>query len=412
MRAFHMAWMAFLVSFFAWFGIAPLMPIVRDELALTDAEVGWCIIGSVATTAVARLIIGRLCDRFGPRRTYATLLVVGSVPVMAIGLAGSFTSFLLGRMAIGFVGAAFVVTQVHTSSMFAPRCVGTANAVAAGLGNAGGGLANMTMPLVFTFLAGTLGLGSYWGWRVAMLGAGLVVLAFGVAYFFLTQDTPRGDFLESPRSAHGQGGLRHVARDLRVWALAGIYAACFGVELTMHNVAALYFVDRFEVGLATAGLAAGTFGVLAVVARSFGGVLSDRVAARVGLRGRTLVLGAALLGEGAALVLFSAAPDLVRALPALVLFGVFVHAACGATFAVVPFVEPGAVGSVSGLVGAGGNVGAVLAGLLFRGDVPWPSALLTLGLLVIGASALTLLVRFTPAAESLDAADPSLARAA
>jgi len=35
MRAFHMSWFAFFLCFFAWFGIAPLMSIVREEMHLT-----------------------------------------------------------------------------------------------------------------------------------------------------------------------------------------------------------------------------------------------------------------------------------------------------------------------------------------------------------------------------------------
>src|SRR5262245_66660801 len=45
MRAFHMTWVAFFLCFFAWFGIAPLMPIVRQELSLSPAQVKWCKIG-------------------------------------------------------------------------------------------------------------------------------------------------------------------------------------------------------------------------------------------------------------------------------------------------------------------------------------------------------------------------------
>ena len=67
MRAFHMTWIAFFLCFFAWFGIAPRMSVVRDELALTKDQVGWCIIGSVAATIIARLLCGWLCDRIGPR---------------------------------------------------------------------------------------------------------------------------------------------------------------------------------------------------------------------------------------------------------------------------------------------------------------------------------------------------------
>ena len=66
MRAFHMSWIAFFLCFFAWFGIAPLMAVVRDEMQLTKDQVGWCIIGSVAITIVARLVVGWLCDRYRP----------------------------------------------------------------------------------------------------------------------------------------------------------------------------------------------------------------------------------------------------------------------------------------------------------------------------------------------------------
>ena len=68
MRAFHMSWLAFFLCFFGWFGIAPLMPVIREELHLTKAQVGNSAIAAVAITILARLLIGWLCDRFGPRK--------------------------------------------------------------------------------------------------------------------------------------------------------------------------------------------------------------------------------------------------------------------------------------------------------------------------------------------------------
>ena len=138
-RTFHMTWFAFFACFFAWFGIAPMMVIVREELGLTKSQVGWTIIASVAVTIFARLFIGWLCDRIGPRLAYTWLLCLGAIPVAGIGLADDFTSFLLFRLAIGVIGASFVITQYHTSVMFAPNVVGTANATSAGWGNLGGG---------------------------------------------------------------------------------------------------------------------------------------------------------------------------------------------------------------------------------------------------------------------------------
>ena len=116
MRAFHMAWLAFFLCFFGWFGVAPLMPIIREELNLTKDQIAWCLIGSVSITILARLIIGYVCDRLGPRKAYAALLIVGAIPIMGIGLAHDFTSFLVLRTLIGVIGAGFVITRTTLPS--------------------------------------------------------------------------------------------------------------------------------------------------------------------------------------------------------------------------------------------------------------------------------------------------------
>src|SRR6478609_2388069 len=99
MKAFHLTWMAFFLCFFGWFGIAPLMVIVRDELHLTKGQIGNIMIASVSITIFARLLIGYLCDRIGPRIMYSALLLIGAFPVMFIGLSNDYTSFLLFRLA-------------------------------------------------------------------------------------------------------------------------------------------------------------------------------------------------------------------------------------------------------------------------------------------------------------------------
>src|SRR5262245_9660868 len=249
MRAFHMSWIAFFVCFFSWFGIAPLMKVVRDEMGFSATQVGWCIIGSVAATIIARLAVGWLCDRWGPRLTYTLLLLVCSLPVMGIALSNNFATFLICRILIGTIGASFVITQFHTSLMFAPNCVGTANATAAGWGNLGGGLTQLAMPLLMGVLDGILGVSDSLGWRLPMVVAGATCALTGVAYYFLTQDTPEGNFRELKaagklRRIKGDGGsFWEACRDRRVWALFVIYGACFGIELTIDNIASLYFLD-------------------------------------------------------------------------------------------------------------------------------------------------------------------------
>jgi NNP family nitrate/nitrite transporter-like MFS transporter len=424
MRAFHMTWFAFFLCFFAWFGIAPLMTVVRGELALTRDQVGWCIIGSVAITIVARLAIGWLCDRIGPRLAYTLLLLLGSLPVMGIGLAHDYATFLLFRVLIGAIGASFVITQYHTSVMFAPSIVGTANATAAGWGNLGGGVTQMVMPLLFALFVGGLGLSEAVGWRLCMVAAGAVCALTGVAYYFLTQDTPGGNFRDlraagkMPGKQAVKGSFAAACRDSRVWALACVYGACFGLELTIDNVAALYFLDYFPElrdgdpmqSLRTAGLIAGSFGMMNLFSRALGGVIADKFGAKWGLSGRVKWLFIAVFCEGLALMAFSQARTLAAAVPMLMLFGLFVKMSNGATYAVVPFVNRRALGSVAGIVGAGGNVGAVAAGFLFKAEsLSWPTALLVLGAAVTTVSFFALLVRFSEAAETEARASTELA---
>ena len=404
MRAFHMSWFAFFLCFFAWFGIAPLMAVVRDELHLTAAQVGNTIIASVAFTVLARLAVGWMCERFGPRLTYTWVLVLGSIPVMGIGLAQSYETFLLFRLAIGAIGASFVITQYHTSVMFAPNCVGTANATTAGWGNLGGGVTQMVMPLLFAALM-ALGAGTFWSWRLAMFIAGVVCLLTGIAYYRFTQDAPDGNFKalreagKLPDAKQVNGSFLTACRDVRVWALFVAYGACFGIELTVLNIAAIYFMDYFGLGLAAAGIAAGLFGLMNLFARTLGGVLGDRAGLRWGLRWRVIWLAIALFGQGITLMLFSRMTELATAVAALLLFSLFVKMAAGATFSVVPFVNRQCLGSVAGIVGAGGNAGAVLAAFLFKGALAWPQALLILGGLVTVCSVVALAVRFSPADE-------------
>lgn len=414
MRAFHMAWLAFFLCFFAWFGIAPLMAVVREEIGLTKEQIGWCMIGSVAITIFARLLIGWLCDRVGPRRTYSALLIAGSLPVMGIALAHDFQTFLLFRVLIGAIGASFVITQYHTSLMFAGNCVGTANATTAGWGNLGGGVTQFAMPLLFAFFVSVVGLTSAAGWRLSMVVAGIACALTGVAYYLLTQDTPEGDFAtlrasgRLPHAAASKGMFLEACRDRRVWALAAIYGACFGIELTVNNVAVLYFVDYFDEfrqmdsvrAMKYAGLIAASFGLMNLFARTLGGAMGDKCGALWGLSGRVKWLFLALFGEGLTLMLFSQTHVLVLAIPALVLFSLFVQMSEGATYAVVPFVNRRALGSVAGIVGAGGNMGAVAAGFLFKSEsLDWSTALLVLGALVTACSFLSLAVTFSPAAE-------------
>ena len=405
-RTFHVTWFAFFLCFFAWFGIAPLMAVVREELSLTKEQIGWTIIAAVSATVFARIAIGWLCDRYGPRLTYTWLLILTSFPVMGIGLAHDFTTFLIFRIMIGVIGGSFVITQYHTTNMFAPNVVGTANATSAGWGNLGGGVTQFAMPMIFSIFVVGFGVNEAFGWRASMMVAGAVIFVTGIVYFVFTQDAPEGSYKELREQGIMQpsgattGNFFEALKDYRVWLLFFIYAACFGIELTIFGTLALYMFDYFGLSLVTAGLVAASFGLMNLFARTLGGIFGDNFASIWGLKGRATWLFITLFIEGLALMLFSQMNVLFLAIPTLLFFSLFTQMSEGATFSVVPFISKKSLGAVAGMVGAGGNVGAVSAGFLFKGELSWDTSYFILGCLVTIASFLALLIRFTKADET------------
>ncbi|VXD13992.1 NarK family nitrate/nitrite MFS transporter [Marinoscillum sp. 108] len=405
MRVFHLTWLAFFLCFFGWFGIAPMLSIVRDDLGITTDQIVNTNMIAVASTVFMRLIIGWLCDRIGPRITYTWLLILGSIPVMMIGMAQNYEQFLIARMFIGAIGAAFVITQFHTSVMFAPNVVGTANATTAGWGNLGGGVTQQVMPVVFAGVLAYVG-AEHLAWRYAMIGPGVLLFVMGFVYYRFTQDTPEGNYKDLPninkKKSEAKDSIGTVLKDHRVWVLFLIYGACFGVELIVNSKAALYFTDYFDMDIKTAGLIAGLFGLMNLFARSLGGYFGDRFGKIGGLNGRVKWLFVALFMEGLALILFSRMDTIPLIIMSLIFFSLFVQMSEGATYSVVPFINKKALGMVSGIVGAGGNAGAVAGMLLFKKQLTgleWTDSFYVLGFIVLGVSFSSFLVRFTKKAE-------------
>jgi NNP family nitrate/nitrite transporter-like MFS transporter len=260
------------------------------------------------------------------------------------------------------------------------------------------------MPLIFTAIV-SLGISQTLGWRLAMIVPGVLMLIMSVLYWKFTQDTPQGNIValraqgitvESGKKG-GWDVMKVAARNYRVWILAACYGATFGVELLLHGVAASYYFTRFHLSVINAGYAAGSFGLLALFARALGGIFSDRIARTKGLDGRIYLLSGLMLFEGIGLIAFSRADTVGIAIICMLSFGLFTHMACGSIYALVPFIDRKVLGGVAGIIGAGGNIGAVAAGFLLRGMGSVPLCLFALGLFGIFCGFATAAIRFSVA---------------
>ncbi len=427
MKTFHITWFTFFCCFFAWFGMAPLMKIAKEQLHLTKDQIGNIQIASVSATIVARLLIGRLVDKYGPRIVYTWLLILCALPVIFIGTSNTYTSFLLFRLSIGVIGASFVITQFHTSVMFAPNIKGTANATAGGFGNAGGGAANFFMPMIASGFAGLGFCTKEDSWRYAMIIPGLLLLACAFLYYRFTKDAPEGNYKETGYKVDDKKNTFLIAiKDYRTWILTIAYAACFGVEITVDNFAPLFFTDTFGASLALAGMCAGIFGWINIFARPMGGIVADKIGKVWGFDGKTMLLAILLLLEGIGLIWFAKSGNISMAIFMMFFFGLSLKMANGATYSLVPFISPMAVGSVAGIVGAGGNIGAMMIAFMFKAKathatktviengvsktkdlIDYTAAFTLLGYIILGIGIAVFIFRTVTAQKKVDVKDLS-----
>lgn len=369
MRAFHLSWFSFFLCFVSSFAAPPLIPIIRDNLNLTASDIGNAGIASVSGAVFARIAMGTACDLFRPRLASASLILLTAPAVYFTAIASSPMSFLLVRFFTGFSLATFVSTQFWMSSMFSPPVVGTANGVAGGWGNLGGGATQLIMPVVFGFIR-DIGAVKFTAWRIAFFIPALFQTLSAFAILIFGQDLPDGNFYglhksgEKPKDKFSSV-FYHGVTNYRGWILALTYGYCFGVELAVDNIIAEYFYDRFDLKLHTAGMIAASFGLANIVSRPGGGILSDVVAKKFGMRGRLWTLWVVQTTGGVLCVILGRVNSLVGSIVVMILFSVFVQGACGLTFGVVPFVSRRSLGVISGMTGGGGNVGAVLTQLIF-----------------------------------------------
>jgi NNP family nitrate/nitrite transporter-like MFS transporter len=370
MRAFHCSWGGFFTAFFIWFAIAPLLPEVKVSLGLTPQQVWTSNICSVAGTIFMRFINGPLCDKYGARILMGVILAAASIPCALTGLVQNSVQLSILRFFIGLGGSTFVMCQYWTSRMFTKEVAGTANALVGGWGNLGGGVTQIVMGSVL-FPLFKLGMTPEQAWRSVCVVPAVVGFCLGLMIIKISDDAPTGNYAELKKNGampevSAAASFRSGALNFNTWLLFIQYACCFGVELTMNNAAASYFKGTFDLSTKSAAAIASIFGWMNLFARGVGGFVSDKTNARMGMRGRLIWQTICLVIEGIMVLIFANTNSLGLAIFIMVIFSSFVQAAEGSTYGIVPYVNPPCTGSIAGIVGAGGNVGAVCFGLGFR----------------------------------------------
>ena len=200
-RILHLTWFAFFLSCVCVFNFAPFASVIGKDLHLDEGQIKTILTCNLAITIPARIIIGGLLDRYGPRRCYSILLILTFIPCLASALAQDFGQMVMARLLMGIVGASFVLGIRMVSEWFPPKEIGMAQGIYGGWGNAGSSGAGFVLPVIAVSTAFLVG-GAI-NWRLAMLLTGIISAVYGVIYYKSVTDTPPGKEYKRPKKYGG-----------------------------------------------------------------------------------------------------------------------------------------------------------------------------------------------------------------
>lgn len=420
-KTLHITWVAFFLTFVVWFSHAPLMAFIKDAFDLSSQQVKALLILNVALTIPARIVIGILVDKFGPRHVYSGLLIVSAFICAGFAMATSYEALALFRFLLGFVGAGFVIGIRMVGEWFPAKNVGIAEGIYGGWGNFGSAAGAMTLPTLALLFGGDD------GWRYALGLTGVIAGVYGLFYFTQARNTPKGSTYFKPKKS---GGLEvtskgdfifyiltnvpmYLALGVLVWKLSPAGVSLF-TEQTMYILWAvlvgLFFVQTSQIHKVNRENL--THGVPELEKYKFKQVAILSVAYFVTFGSELAVVSmlplffletfegldpvkAGLLASGFAFMNLVARPTggwfsdkmgrrrslmtligglslgyfmlsqidgswwIPAAVAATMACSFFVQAGEGAVFAVVPLVKRRMTGQIAGMAGAYGNVGAV-----------------------------------------------------
>ncbi|HEY6529047.1 MAG TPA: MFS transporter [Cellvibrionaceae bacterium] len=418
-KILHLTWAAFFITFLVWFNHAPLLLAIQASLGLSDQQIKTLLILNVALTIPARIVIGMLVDSFGPRKIYSLLLVITGLLCFFFSLSTSFEMLAFARFLLGFAGAGFVIGIRMISEWFPARQLGLAEGLYKGLGNIGSAAAAITLPSLAFVVGGDDGwryataatgiiavfyaviyylsardtpAGSTYfkpnksgglavstpadfiqyllvnipmyaamsllAWKVQSLGlinnAVTIIINVVLALLFLYQCAKiyavNTDIFQKPVESI----YRYKFKQVTILSLA--YAVTFGAELAVVSMLPLFFKSTFAVPIAVAGIFGACFAATDILSCPSGGWISDKFGRKKSLI--TLLLGAAV--GFFVLSRIGAGWPIELAVMAMVCCSFFLGSAAGCVFAMVPLIRRSLTGQIAGIVGAYGNIGAVV----------------------------------------------------
>ena len=451
-RVLHLTWLAFFMSFVVWLGLGPMMPFIQEALGLTNQQAKVLLILNVALTIPARIIVGMLVDKYGPRVMYAAILLLGGSISIAFAWAETYEELALLRFLSGFIGAGFVVGIRMISEWFPAKQTGIAQGIYGGWGNFGSAGAALTLPFI------AVSFGGEDGWRYAITLASIAAMLYGVIYFLSVSDTPKGSTYFKPKKTGAmevtsKGDLilyiimnipLYLALSVLTWKLTpenmglithasavSVYLALIATYLIQvwkiwqvnkhvltEPVPALHrykfkqvaildwaYLVTFGTELAVVSMLAmfyvSWFDLPNITAALLAGIYpfinlvarpgGGWVSDKFGRKRTLLIIFTGITASFLFLGMVDKSWSIELVVAITIIAGIFSKAGSGAVFAMVPLVQRRMTGQIAGMAGAYGNVGAVVF-LTVNSLVDYDVFFLIIGL--VAAFVLSLIIFF------------------
>ena len=204
--------------------VAPLAPLFQPELGITKTQVGFFASAGYAGTWGVLLVAGSLADRYGVRAMVSIGQFLFGAFLLCMALTSDFTQALVVMLAVG-VGRGIAVPSLSkgVADWFPIEQRGTAMGIKQTGVPVGGVITALTLPA----------LGLAFGWRLAVAGVGIWILAAAIvtAVFYRDIPQPRGRSVPRPSA---RAGLSAVVRVRKIWFLS-VVAICFLIAQTAMN---------------------------------------------------------------------------------------------------------------------------------------------------------------------------------
>ncbi|MCG7507642.1 MFS transporter [Mesorhizobium retamae] len=366
-HALTLSTLSFTVCFAVWTIFSIIGIRIKQDLGLSETEFGLLVGTPILSGSLVRIVLGVWTDRFGGRLVYTATMLAAALATFLLAFAQTYPQMLIAALGVGLAGGSFAVGVAYVSRFFPAEKQGTALGIF-GVGNVGAAVTKFLAPFVMLAL----------GWQdVAIIWA--CVLGFMACIFwFTTEDDP----VIRQRRIAGAGQPRSFLsefsplKDIRVWRFALYYFFVFGGFVALALWLPRYLIGVYGFDIATAGMVGAAYSIPASIFRAYGGVLSDRIGARM-----VLYWTFAVSAVCCAVLALPAADFTVRGISGPVSFhfeigwvafiavafvlGFFMAVGKAAVYKHIPVYYPHNVGAVGGLVGMIGGLGGFFLPIAF-----------------------------------------------